>query len=110
MIHYVTQYQFDRATLYLEHGGDFFTPDEIAIADLLKHRQPVHVLVKGALYRVRTGSQEYPEEITAIYISISEAGDRFHRFKTNGAKPGLITVHEHAILKPFTNEAAKPKS
>lgn len=108
MIHYVTPEQLERAQQRLKSNEDgFFSADEIAIAELLRNRQPVHALTERGLYYVRIGSQEYPREIMAVYIKPSEAGHKFHRFKTVEPTPEIITVHEHAILRPLTNEASK---
>lgn len=110
MIHYVTPHQLERAQMCIAvNAVGFFTADEIAIAELLRNRQPVHALTERGLYYIRIGSQEYPEEMMAVYIKPSEAGHKFHRFKTVGPTPQIITIHEHAILSPLTNEASQPQ-
>lgn len=107
MIHYVSKEELERAKACLDSNGEgFFTIKEQEICKLLKARQPVHALTPGGLYNIQTESSEYPRTLTATYICPSET-IRFHRFKTNGATPEVLTIHENAILSPATDEATR---
>lgn len=59
-------------------------------------------LVKGRTYKIRTGSSEYPIDITAIYDRPDDRA-RFHWFETSEGH--RLTIHASNILAEVPEHA-----